>query len=213
MNSLTKISLTLKAQFSDFVRKIENHEAIAEAVLKEFRANIHNAKFRLRLLERSIETAELRAKGLSADIARWRDRAVQLDGKDEARALECVRRMKSTENEKKNLETQLSEMKATQLQVSRDVQHIEGQYQALKLKHQTLMSRQSSAEAIRGLRESATSLDIGNPEVFESWEASITRKEIEGEICAGINGDSLETELRKEEENEELKAILAELKK
>lgn len=212
MNSLRKISITLKAQFSDFVRQIENHEAIAEAVLKDFRANIHNAKFRLRMLERSIDNAATRALNLEKDIDLWRNRALQLDGKEEGRALECVRRMKSAETEKANLEAQIKEMRATRDQVTRDITHIEGQYQSLKLKHQTLMSRQTSAEAIRGLKESATSMEMGNPVVFEDWEASIVRKEVESELVGGGGVDSLESELRKEEETEELKAILADLK-
>ncbi len=212
MNSIRRISLTLKAQFNDFVRQVENHEAIAEATLKDFRANIHTAKFRLRMLERAMETADQRASSLSADISRWRQRAIQLEGQDQPKALECVRRMKTATAERDQLLKQIAEMRATQSQVSRDVMNVEGQYQALKMKHQTLLSRQSSAEAIKGLRESATSLDVTGPEIFEQWEANIVRQEVEGELFTGTATDELEAELRKEEEAEELMAELATLK-
>lgn len=208
MNAIHRLALTLRAQFEDFVDQVENHEAVAEAALNQFRANVVDAKFRLRCLEKEITRAEERTGDLARESAQWKSRALESEAKDRDRALECVKRMRAADLEKTHLETQISEMRRVHDDVQRDVRRVESQYEDLRRQHKILVSRQSRTEALRAVRATAPEA----PAVFERWQAKVEKSEIHNEVLAVTESlDSFAEEYRHEEDRRALEELLADL--
>ncbi|MGE0529309.1 MAG: PspA/IM30 family protein [Bdellovibrionales bacterium] len=210
MNPLKRLTLSISAQFNELVMRVENHEAVAEAVLAEFRDNIHQATYRLKILEKEISRTREKIAALKVEHETWGQRAVKSQSDDREKALECVRRMKIRATELQALETQLKEMISTQAEVQRDLRSVETQYQELKCKHKILASRQTRAEVFKGLRACTTDGNAPTADIFERWESSVMRAEVCG-IPPGTPTDSLDDEFRSKEQEAELEEALNEL--
>ncbi|MBX3017925.1 MAG: PspA/IM30 family protein [Bdellovibrionaceae bacterium] len=213
MNAIHRLALSIRAQFEDFVDQVENHEAVAEAALNQFRGNVVNAKFRLRCLEKEIQRTGEQIRELETEAAQWKDRALKAESEDRERALECVKRMRSAQMEKTHLESQTEEMRKIHRDVAQDVRHIESQYEDLRRRHKILVSRESRAKALAEVRPRVNEA----PAVFERWEARVEKSEIEGEIGNEIsvmteNLDTFAEEYKAQEDRLALEALLGELR-
>src|SRR3954462_10166110 len=99
MRPLKRLAISMNAQFSDVINQLENHEAVADCVLKEVEQAAAKAKVQHARVRNDQRRLEGEAERTAHEIALWRERAVKSHAVDERRALECVRRAKRGETD------------------------------------------------------------------------------------------------------------------
>lgn len=210
MSVLKGLLLTVKAQLGAVIDEFENHEALAAAAIRDLEKIGAKTKIQLNRVARELASIEQRIAELKGEERRWSERAVKAQAVDEARALECVRRLCTTRKQIQKLETQHRETLNLKLKISEDLERLSAKLNELKRKKELFASRQHQAEAMKLFESSAVKSDSTIEAIFERWEERVTASEFfTGSEVAG--GDPLAAEFAKEEERAELRTILNQL--
>ena len=206
---LKRLVASVGASFEQFVNKVENHEAVAESVIRDVRAAAAKLKVQMGGVNAQADRLRERRDSLAGDAERWRDRARRFANEDEERALECLRRMKRAEAEQGQVVDQLAQYETLAEKLKDRLAAVEARLSALQLKRTALSSRSARAQVV-GAADQETLCDVNA--VFDRWEMAVIEDEYLDEIVSG-EGDSLERELDAAEEREQLMAALEELRK
>jgi len=75
----------------------------------------------------------------------WSERAIKVRQEDEQKALQCVKRLRQTQQQIKSLEQQYKESTAQEEKIRTDLDAIQEQLQSLKNKKEILAARQNRA--------------------------------------------------------------------
>ncbi len=204
-----RLVASVGASFEQFVNKVENHEAVAESVIRDVRASAAKLKVQMGGVNAQAERLRQRRDTLAEDAGRWRERAKRFATEDEERALECLRRMKRAEAEQAQVVDQLGQYEALCEKLKDRLAAVEARLSDLQLKRTALSSRSARAQ-VMGAADQDAMPDVNA--VFDRWEMAVIENEYLGEVVVG-ESDGLERELDAEEEREQLKAALEELKK
>ena len=206
---MRRLVASVGASFEQFVNKVENHEAVAESVIRDVRASAAKLKVQMGGVNTQTERLRERRDALAEDAGRWRERARRFAIEDEERALECLRRMKRAEAEQAQVVDQLAQFEALYEKLKDRVAAVEARLSDLQLKRTALSSRSSRAQVMgAGAQDSMSDVNA----VFDRWEMAVIEGEYLDQVVGG-DSDSLERELDAAEEREQLKAALEELKK
>ena len=206
---LKRLVASVGASFEQFVNKVENHEAVADSVLRDVRAAAAKLKVQMGGVDAQAERLRERRDGLADDSERWRERARRFAKDDEERALECLRRMKRAEAELAQVGDQLAQYEALGEKLKDRLAAVESRLSTLQLKRTALSSRSARAQVV-GAADQETLSDVNT--IFDRWEMAVIEDEYMDEIVSS-GGDRLERELDAAEEREQLKAALEELRK
>ena len=206
---LKRLVASMGASFEQFVNKVENHEAVAESVIRDVRAAAAKLKVQMGGVNAQAERLRERRDRLAEDAGRWRERAKRLAMEDEERALECLRRMKRAEAEQAQAVDQLGQYEALCEKLKDRLAAVEARLSDLQLKRTALSSRGARAQ-VMGAADQHSMPDLNA--VFDRWEMAVIEDEYLDEVSGG-ESDRLERELDATEEREQLKAALEELKK
>lgn len=204
-----RIFTTLSASIDRFVGSIENHEAVADALL----SNLADAAARIRLEQASNDTRRKRtAAALDAaanDRVRWQERAVKVHAEDPAKALACMQHLERAEARYADLEERLAcadrfaaELAESLTQVEAELEQARGQTQQLKVRRACADARQ--AVAADGLNQEFGSL-------LRRWERSVLTDEYRYEANRAERAEPLATEFERAERRDALQARLAAL--
>ena len=204
-----RLVASVGASFEQFVNKVENHEAVAEAVIRDVRAAAAKMKVQLGRASAQAERLRERRDTLTEDAERWRDRAKRFAAEEEERALECLRRMERAKAERKQVAAQLNQYEALCGKLKERLATIETRLSDLQLKRTALSSRSARAQ-VMGTTDQGAMPEVDD--IFDRWEMAVIEDEYLDEVVVG-EGDSLERELDASDERERLAAILNELKK
>lgn len=204
---LKRLVTSVGASFEQFVNKVENHEAVAESVIRDVRATAAKLKVQMGGVNAQTERLRARRDGLAEDAERWRQRAKRIAREDESRALECLRRMKRAEAERAQVGNQFAQYEALTDKLKDRLAAVEARLSDLQLKRAALSSRSARA-GVMSTRDQ-DSLSDANA-VFDRWEMAVIEDEYLDEVVEG-RSDALEHELNAAEEREDLKAALEEL--
>ena len=205
---LKRLVATFGTNFDNFVSKVENHEAVADAMIDDVKAAA--AKLTMQKARNAQQLIQLSRKkeNMLNDIERWRQRAVSTAENDEARALECVKRLKHEEKQLKALDTQLQEHESLEVQLQQRLSHVEERISELQLKKAALSSRTAKTKAL-ALSDQASIGDVDS--VFDRWEESVIKDEyLDNSIIKPV--DHLEKTFLETEEMDDLKSALADLR-
>ena len=203
---LKRLVTSVGASFEQFVNKVENHEAVAESVIRDVRASA--AKL-MGGVNAQTERLRERRDTLAEDVGRWRQRARRFASEDEGRALECLRRMKRAEVEQAQVREQLAQYEALGDKLKDRLATVEARLSSLQLKRTALSSRSARAQ-VMSMRDQDPLSDVNA--VFDRWEMAVIEDEYLDDVVDG-SSDALEHELNAAEEREELKAVLEDLMK
>ena len=206
---LKRLVASVGASFDQFVNKVENHEAVAESVIRDVRAAAAKLKVQMGGIDAQADRLRERRDSLAHDAERWRERARRFAAEEEERALECLRRMKRAEAEQAQVVDQLAQYEALAEKLKDRLAAVETRLSSLQLKRTALSSRSARAQVIGAADQEALS-DVNS--IFDRWEMSVIEDEYLEEVISGED-DRLERELDAAEEREQLKAALEELKK
>src|SRR5690606_18375172 len=100
---------SISASFDGMVRKIENHEAVADCVIVEVRESAAKIRGQLNLARTRHTILTNKEKQLLDDCQRWRERAVSCRNSDEEKALRCMQSLKNSEKSLALLRRQMEE--------------------------------------------------------------------------------------------------------
>ncbi len=209
MSLIKRISASITTSLDNAVRKVENHDAIIDASLRESRRAAARTRVRLARVLKDGAALKSRHEELTAAVTQWTGRAKKVAASDEARALECLRRRNECQAQARNLEESIQRHRELETRISDNLKKIEARIAEVSQQRNVMRSRQSVAEAMRVINdvEGDTYGDI--EDTFDRWEINLS----ESEIMFGGDAltDPLETGFLQEEDHESLRAELADL--
>jgi phage shock protein A len=210
MNSIKRLFVSIKSQVDQVADEFENHEALAGAAIQDLQAI--GSKTRLHLHKVSKLSAQYQKQlEQQQELAKlWSERAIKAREEDEQKALQCVKRLRQTQQQITLLEQQHMESTAQESKIRNDLNSISEQLQVLQNKKEILAARQNRASIQESLNDRR-----GNPvqevnNIFERWEGTVVSSEFEVPDH-DIDTDNFANEFEQEEDELTLKMMLDEL--
>jgi len=209
MSLIRRISATLTSSVDRAVSKVENHDAIVNAALRDTQQAAARSRVRLERVRKDGHALKNRYQSLQLAETRWTERARKLATSDEAKALECLRRRKECVTQLRNLKDSIEKHEELEARIAAQVKKIEARIGEVAHQRNMMRSRQSVAEAMRAIHN-IEGVSYGEvEETFDRWEINLGETEIL--LGASSASDPLESEFLAEEDTEALRAELDEL--
>ena len=209
MSLIRRISASITSSVDRAVSRVENHDAIINAALKDSQRAAAAARVRLERLRKDGTTLRRRRDETETAIERWSDRALRLANEDEDKALECLRRKRLASTQLQQTVEALAQHEALEQKITAQIRTLDARIQAVTQQRNQFRSRQSVADATRALNDAGVSPDGDIEDTFDRWEINLAESEIQG-TTADLP-DLLDSELGSAEEVDELKIELREL--
>ena len=206
MSLIRRISATLTSSVDRAVSKVENHDAIVNAALRDTQRAAARARVRLERVRKDGLALKNRYESLQNAESRWTERAKNVAASDEAKALECLRRRRECATRICNLRDSIEKHDELEARIAEQVKKIEARIGEVSHQRNMMRSRQSVAEAMRAIHN-IEGVSYGEIEdTFDRWEINLG----ETEILLGANtpSDPLDSAFLAEEDNEALRAEL-----
>jgi phage shock protein A len=209
MSLIRRISTSITSSVDRAVSKVENHDAIVNAALRETQQAAARSRVRLERVRKDGHSLRTRHANLKDAVGRWTERARSVAAHDESKALECLRRRKDCEQQMQNLEESIAKHDELEARVSEQVKKIEARIGEVAQQRNMMRSRQSVADAMRTINN-IEGVSYGEIEdTFDRWEINLGETEIL--MGAATNPDHLESAFLAEEDTAELRAELEDL--
>lgn len=211
MSLIRRISTSITSTVDRAVSKVENHDAIINAALRDTQQAAARSRVRLERVRKDGHALKTRRANLQLAVGRWTDRAKGVAAEDETKALECLRRRKDCEKQLVTIEDSIAKHDELEARIAEQVKKIEARIGEVAQQRNMMRSRQSVADAMRTI-SNIEGVSYGEIEdTFDRWEINLG----ETEILAGAtaHNDPLESAFLAEEDTAELRAELAELLK
>jgi len=209
MSLIRRISATVTSSVDRAVSKVENHDAIVNAALRDTQQAAARSRVRLERVRKDGRALKNRYQSLQQAESRWTERARSIASSDEAKALECLRRRKDCETQIRNLKDSIEKHEELEGRIAEQVKKIDARIGEVAHQRNMMRSRQSVAEAMRTIHN-IEGVSYGEiEETFDRWEINLGETEIL--MGASSSADPLDTEFLAEEDTEALRAELAEL--
>ncbi len=206
MSLIRRISTSITSSVDRAVSKVENHDAIINAALRDTQRAAARSRVRLERVRKDGQGLRTRRASLEEAVARWAERARNVAAEDEAKALECLRRRKDCEQQLRSLADSIEKHDELEVRIADQVKKIEARIGEVTQQRNMMRSRQSVAEAMRTINN-IEGISYGDIEdTFDRWEINLG----EAEILTGATSDSdpLESAFLAEEDTAELRAEL-----
>lgn len=207
MSLIRRISTSITSTVDRAVSRVENHDAIINAALRDTQQAAARSRVRLERVRKDGHGLRTKRGNLEVAVKRWTERAKTVAAEDEAKALECLRRKKECEMQLRNLADSIARHDELETRIAEQVKKIEARIGEVSQQRNMMRSRQSVADAMRTIHD-IEGVSYGDIEdTFDRWEINLG----EAEILTGsvTDSDPLETAFIAEEEAEELRAELS----
>ena len=207
MSIIRRISTSITSSVDRAVSKVENHDAIINAALRDTQHAAAKSRVRLERVRKDGDALRHRHRELQVAVSRWTERARSVASSDEAKALECLRRRKDCEAQLLSLESSIEKHDELELRIAEQVKKIESRITEVAQQRNMMRSRQSVAEAMRTINN-IEGVSYGEIEdTFDRWEINLG----ETEILMGASSarDPLDSSFLAEEDTAELRAELS----
>lgn len=206
MSSFKKIFISIKSQIDSIADDFENHEALAEAAINDLQQLAVSTRQHGFRLQKMINRYQAQLIELEKESTLWSERALKVKEQDQQKALLCVKRLRSVNQQIEQLDKQLQAAENQLATVQIDQNAIQQQIVQLKTKKELLSTRQNRNQvqkSIHGYERSA--IDVEG--VFDRWEGVVVGNEFESVQAV----DSLSSSFEKQEDEMELLLMLEEL--
>ncbi len=206
MSLIRRISTSITSSVDRAVSRVENHDAIINAALRDTQRAAARSRVRLERVRKDGHNLKTRRANLEQAVARWTERARSIAADDEAKALECLRRRKDCEKQLHSLDDSIDKHEELEARISEQVKKIEARIGEIAQQRNMMRSRQSVADAMRTINN-IEGVSYGEIEdTFDRWEINLG----EAEILLGTttDRDPLDSEFLAEEDTAELRAEL-----
>jgi len=211
MSLIRRISTSISSSVDRAVSKVENHDAIINAALRDTQQAAARSRVRLARVRKDGDSLKARHRDLKVAVTRWTERAKSVAASDESKALECLRRRKECEAQMHNLRDSIEKHDELEARIAEQVKKIEARIGEVAQQRNMMRSRQSVAEAMRTINN-IEGVSYGEIEdTFDRWEINLGETEIL--MGAVTTSDPLDSAFLAEEDTAELRAELTELLK
>jgi phage shock protein A len=209
MSLIQRISATLTSSVDRAVSRVENHDAIINAALKDTRRAAARSRVRLERVRRDGNALKARLRELEEAATRWADRARSIAGDDETRALECLRRRRDCLQQIDNLKHSIESHDELEQRIGAQVREIDERIKEITGQRNMMRSRQSVAEAMHAMNSIQGGVAIDIEDTFDRWEVNLG----ESELLFGMTAtsDPLDTAFIEQEDRADLRAELDDL--
>jgi len=209
MSLIQRISATITSSVDRAVSRVENHDAIINAALRDTQRAAARSRVRLARVRKDGSALKARYRELQVASGRWRDRARAVASEDETKALECLRRRRECESQLASLEESIARHDELEQRISEQVMSIEERIKEIDEQRNVMRSRQSVADAMHVMNKLQGTAGVDIEDAFDRWEINLG----ETEILFGCSSpsDPLDTAFLEEEDKAELRAELAAL--
>ncbi len=206
MSLIRRISTSITSSVDRAVSRVENHDAVINAALRDTQQAAARSRVRLERVRKDGHGLRTRKGNLEVAITRWTERAKTVATDNEAKALECLRRKKECEAQLRSLEISIEKHDELESRIVDQVKKTEARIGEVSQQRNMMRSRQSVADALRTIND-IEGVSYGEIEdTFDRWEINLGEAEIQMGI--GSTGDALENAFIAEEEQAELKVEL-----
>jgi len=188
MKLFRRVSATIMGSLDNAVMRVENHDAVVEAGIKEIRKAAANSRVRLARVQKDGERLRQQREEHLRNEADWLRRAKQVGQTDEKRALECLRRKGICLKKITELDKSIAQHRDLEEKLRNEVGKIDAKLKDISMQRNQMKSRQSVAEASRILGAVRGDESQGIDDIFDRWESAI----IDTEIC---NDEILEVDV------------------
>ena len=206
MSLIRRISATLTSSVDRAVSKVENHDAIVNAALKDTQHAAARSRVRLERIRKDGQALNNRYESLRNAEARWTERARNIAASDEAKALECLRRRRDCENQRRALKDSIEKHNELEARISEQVKKIEARISEVTQQRNMMRSRQSVADAMRAIHDIEGVSYTGVEDTFDRWEINLGETEIM--VGSTSTTDPLESGFLADEDAADLRAEL-----
>ena len=209
MSLFQRITATITSSVDNAVSKVENHDAIINAALKDTQRAAARSRVRLERVRRDGAGLKTRYRELELAESRWAERAKSIAAEDEAKALECLRRRRECQAQLRSLRESIAQHDELETRIAEQVKKIEARVGEVTQQRNMMRSRQSVADAMKAIQnvQGASVSDI--EDTFDRWEINLGETEIF--LGAATPTDPLDSAFLDEEDRAELKAELDDL--
>lgn len=211
MSLIRRISTTITSSVDRAISRVEDHDAVIDAALRDTRRSAARSRVRLERLRRDGAGLRARRDELESSVGRWSERARRCATEDETTALECLRRRRQCEARLQKLRAAIDRHDELEDRISGQVAKIESRIGEMSQQRNVLRSRQSVADAMAAIQRIEGSHCSEVEDAFDRWEINLG--ECEYLFGATAPADPLDASFSSEEETEELRAELEELLK
>lgn len=210
MKTIKRLAVSIQAHTEELVGRIENHEAVADSMIREMERSRARARIHFTRVQADRARLDKKLSDLKNRESQWVDRAGRVHTMDDKRALECARRVKTTREEIARTEEDRDQVWKTEEKLSADIECLERKLAEIKQRKNSLACRQECADAVSAMEKTGGTALYDASEAFSRWESRIMEKEILSD--RGVEApDSLDKEFTNEEEEEELRTLLGEI--
>jgi phage shock protein A len=208
MRPFKRLFATLTTGFDSFIDQVENHEAVAEAVVADVRRQAARLKVQIARLDQHIGTLGQQHQQALDEAGQWRERALRVAEDDDKRGLYCAAQYRDVEARARKLATQISEHTVLRANVQRELTAVEDKLNELQLRKTLLSSRSAHADASK-VAAGVAHAECDAEGVFERWETRITQNEYLTAAGTPIPVDPLRTEFEEQERDAALREQLS----
>ena len=206
MSLIRRISASITSSVDRAVSKVENHDAIINAALRDSQRAAARSRVRLERVRKDGASLKARAKELETAVSRWTERAKRVAGENERQALECLRRRRNCEAQLASLRDSIHSHAELESRIGEQVKKIEARIGEVTQQRNVMRSRQSVAEAMQAMQMMEGSAGGDIEETFDRWEINLGESELL--FGTATSSDPLESAFMAEEETAELRAEL-----
>ncbi len=206
MSLIQRISATLTSSVDRAVSRVENHDAIINAALKDTRRAAARSRVRLERVRRDGDALKTRLRELEEAATRWTERARSIAGKDETRALECLRRRRDCLQQIDKLTQSIARHDELEQRIGEQVREIDERIKEVTEQRNVMRSRQSVAEAMHAMNAAQGGSAVDIEDTFDRWEINLGETELL--FGANVTADPLDTSFLEEEDRAALRAEL-----
>ena len=214
MSLIKRLVTTVHSSVDKTLASMENHEAVVDAALRDSREAVSRARVRLSRLEKDGKQQKNRIAELSSEVGLWNERARSVAENDRPKALACIRRRKTCEQDLKLAEAQALEHRGIEQRVRDSIAESTNRVQALQSQRNQMRSREAAAQAGKIVHSLDGRLGTDVEAAIERWEVTVGEAEILTDtlLPVDLECDDLKTEFVTKEENQiledELEALL-----
>jgi len=208
MPLIKSLFTTLYSRVDHVVNRIENHDAVIEATIKDIRRALAQAKGYLGKVRNDGQKLSQQLTTNIDNAHKWQQRAKDFAEKDEATAITCLARRRNCKRQIQVLEAALAQHQAIETRLVADIDKLEQRLDKIARQRNQMRARQSAADAL-GVTQSVDLHQMQEvDELFDRWEMKIS----ESELMAG-EFDSMDVMEKKFLDEEAQKDLRAELQK
>lgn len=206
MSLIRRISASLTSSVDRAVSKVENHDAIINAALKDTQQAAARSRVRLERVRKDGQLLKNRCESLQQAETRWKDRATSIAADDEKRALECLRRRRECAQQLAALKDSIEKHNELEARIAAQVKKIDDRITEVSRQRNMMRSRQTVAEAMRAIHDIEGVSCHSVEDTFDRWEINLGETEIL--TGAAIDSDPLDSAFLADEDAAELRAEL-----